>query len=614
VKRLLYLSGISLLVLIALVSAEAAGAQSPGGNDRVRVFIELPDRSRGEDDAVLSSLGGEKRHEFLDSRTISAELPAAAVNFLQRVSSRFLSVRPVPQAMSFEDATDWGVRRVDAPNVWGGSNAALSVNGGNAGAGVRVAVIDTGIESSIDHSDLNLAGRVQCVTPTSLNGGCSTSGVLIDEQGHGTHVAGTIAARDNDTGLIGVAPQVSLYSLKVFGPSGGAYYDDIAAALNWASGCDTSPCGARRADIVNMSLGGSADDPILRNAADAAYNAGVLLVAAAGNSGSGTNTVGYPARYDSVIAVAATCGPSNTWLNSTYCSADGTRASFSSTGPAVELAAPGAFITSTYYVMTAPYNGYGIMSGTSMASPHVAGVAALLMSCDSSLTNAQVRGILQSTATDLGTAGRDNLYGYGLVQSDAAIAAASCGGGTSEPPSGPPPAVPAGYLTCAANAPVTSSSGDNNGYQTNPANAFNDNSVFAVDTNSGSNNNTSCTNNGKDKHHFSAFNFNLPPTAVIQGIQVRLDARADATSGSPRICVQISWNGGTSWTTAKQTSTLTTSEATYTLGGTADTWGRAWTVGNFSNANFRIRVIDVASNTSRDFSLDYVAVNVTYQP
>jgi hypothetical protein len=101
---------------------------------------------------------------------------------------------------------------------------------------------------------------------------------------------------------------------------------------------------------------------------------------------------------------------------------------------------------------------------------------------------------------------------------------------------------------------------------------------------------------------------------VIQGIQVRLDARADATGGSPRICVQLSWNGGTTWTTAKQTTTLSTSEVTYTLGTTADTWGRTWSVGNFSNANFRVRVIDVASNSSRDFSLDYIAVNITYLP
>ncbi len=178
----------------------------------------------------------------------------------------------------------------------------------------------------------------------------------------------------------------------------------------------------------------------------------------------------------------------------------------------------------------------------------------------------------------------------------------------------PSPVTSTGYLVPSANAAVTTNSGDNNGYQTNPTNAYNDNSVFAVDTNSGSNTNTSCTNAGKDKHNFYNYNINLPPTAVVQGIQVRLDARADATGGSPKICVQLSWDGGTTWTTAKQTSTLTTSEVTYTLGSTSDNWGRTWAVGNFSNANFRIRVIDVASNSSRDFSLDYIAVNVTYLP
>jgi len=134
-----------------------------------------------------------------------------------------------------------------------------------------------------------------------------------------------------------------------------------------------------------------------------------------------------------------------------------------------------------------------------------------------------------------------------------------------------------------------------------------------VDTNSGKNRSVSCTNSGKDKHQFFNFGFNVPSGTVL-GIQVRLDARVDSTSGAPKLCVQLSWNGGSSWTAAKQTSTLTTSEATYTLGSTSDTWGHAWTLSQLSNGNFRVRVIDVASNTSRDFSLDYIAVNITYQP
>ena len=95
---------------------------------------------------------------------------------------------------------------------------------------------------------------------------------------------------------------------------------------------------------------------------------------------------------------------------------------------------------------------------------------------------------------------------------------------------------------------------------------------------------------------------------------MRLDARADGTAGSPKICVQLSWDGGLTWTTARSTATLGTSEAIYSLGSTSDTWGRTWSPGNFSNTSFRLRVIDVAGHPHRDFFLDYVAVNVTYQP
>jgi hypothetical protein len=177
---------------------------------------------------------------------------------------------------------------------------------------------------------------------------------------------------------------------------------------------------------------------------------------------------------------------------------------------------------------------------------------------------------------------------------------------------GTPPAN-TGLKSPTANAAVTSSAGDNNGYQTNPANALADDGLFAVDTNSGTSSSTSCASTSKDKHLYYNYDFNLSASAIY-GIEVRLDARADSTSGSPRICVQLSWNGGASWTTAKATSTLSTSEATYILGGAADTWGRTWSSSNFSNANFRVRVIDVSSSTSRDFSLDWVAVRVTYQP
>ena len=155
--------------------------------------------------------------------------------------------------------------------------------------------------------------------------------------------------------------------------------------------------------------------------------------------------------------------------------------------------------------------------------------------------------------------------------------------------------------------------GDNNGYEVNSTNAYGNDSVYSVDNNSGTNTDTTCTNTGKDKHVYRNYNINLPGTATIQGIELRLDAKADSTSGSPKVCVQLSWDGGISWTTAKSTSTLGTSEQTFILGSATDKWGRTWSASQLSNTNFRVRIIDVSSSTSRDFSLDWVAVRVTYQ-
>ena len=150
---------------------------------------------------------------------------------------------------------------------------------------------------------------------------------------------------------------------------------------------------------------------------------------------------------------------------------------------------------------------------------------------------------------------------------------------------------------------MTSSAGDNNGFEVSPANAHADGGGVAQDVNSGTNNSSSCTANGKDKHHFYNYTISLPGGVTVTGIEVRLDAFVDAVgSNAPAMCVQLSWDGGTTWTTAKQTPTLTTAEATYVLGGAADTWGRTWTAANLSNANFRVRVIDVASGSERQFA------------
>ena len=171
-----------------------------------------------------------------------------------------------------------------------------------------------------------------------------------------------------------------------------------------------------------------------------------------------------------------------------------------------------------------------------------------------------------------------------------------------------------GYKNPTAQAAVTASSGDNNGFQTNAANGFTDNGLFAVDTNSGSGTSTSCTSTAKDRHTYYNYGFAVPGGSTIQGIEVKLNSKVDSTTGAPKFCVELSWNGGTTWTAAKSSATLSTAETIYIIGAVADTWGRTWIAADFSDANFRVRLVPVASNTSRDFSLDWVGVQVRYTP
>lgn len=257
---------------------------------------------------------------------------------------------------------------------------------GFSGGGVKVAVLDTGIDRS--HPDLNVAGG-HSVFSDGENGDPYNDG-----SGHGTHVAGTIAALDNNLGVLGVTPNVELYAVKVLDNSGSGSYADIAAGIEWAIQNDM--------EVINMSLGGSTSSSILEEYSNLAYNSGILVVAAAGNDGSFLwfDTVGYPAAYDSVIAVAAV-------------DENNQRGSFSSVGSQVELSAPGVQVLSTV-----PGGGYDSLNGTSMASPHVAGVAAQVWQAKPNLSNVELRQLLRDTAEPLGA---QREYGFGLVQSVDAI-------------------------------------------------------------------------------------------------------------------------------------------------------------------------------------------------
>jgi len=222
----------------------------------------------------------------------------------------------------------------------------------------------------------------------------------MDDYGHGTHVAGTVAAEDNGEGVVGVAPEAELYALKVLNSNGSGSFSDVIAALQW--------CVDNGIQVTNNSYGSSGDPgETLEIAFDNAYyDYGIIHVAAAGNSGNPPGTgdnVGYPAAYESVIAVAAT-------------DQNDERAQSSSTGPDLELSAPGVAIKSTLLG-----GGYGEKSGTSMASPHVAGTAALAWAVDPTYSNSAVRTQLQNTADDLGATGGDSEYGYGLVNAAKAV-------------------------------------------------------------------------------------------------------------------------------------------------------------------------------------------------
>ena len=171
-----------------------------------------------------------------------------------------------------------------------------------------------------------------------------------------------------------------------------------------------------------------------------------------------------------------------------------------------------------------------------------------------------------------------------------------------------------GFKMCAGQAPDTG--GNGNGYETNPANACADDGVNAADVNTGSSGHSAtCANAANDRHRFRDFSLGLPGSvALVSGIQVRADVGMNNNGGTSRLCVELSWNGGTSWTAAKFVTLSGSAVAQYNVGGILDTWGRVWTASDFSNANFRVRLTDATTQPNKDYLLDYVAVQVSYTP
>jgi hypothetical protein len=154
--------------------------------------------------------------------------------------------------------------------------------------------------------------------------------------------------------------------------------------------------------------------------------------------------------------------------------------------------------------------------------------------------------------------------------------------------------------------------GHGNGFETTPTNAFADGGGVAFDLDSGTLGSLVCTDPNRDKHDFYNYSLGVPSGSTINGIEVRLDAFVDLVKNSAALCAQLSWDGGATWTAAKTTPGLTTTEATYILGGATDTWGRTWTSTELADVNFRVRIINIATAVVRDFSLDWAAVKVYY--
>ncbi|MCS6889588.1 MAG: S8 family peptidase, partial [Chloroflexus sp.] len=276
-----------------------------------------------------------------------------------------------------------------------GTMAAYNAWDITTGGPIVVAVIDTGVDAG--HPDLS--GRVLGGFNT-ITGNTNTN----DDNGHGTAVAGLIAAAgDNGTGIAGICWGCQILPVKACLSNGRCRDSSVISAIRWAA-----DNGAR---IINLSLGGALSSPALQDAVRYATERGVLIVAASGNERAEGNAPNYPAAYPETIAVGAT-GYSDEVT------------SFSNTGDYLDLVAPGVDITTTL-----PGNGYATATGTSFASPFVAGAAALVMTVRPDLSSNDVRCVLAISADDRGAPGHDGEYGYGRLNIFNAVQTATTYGG-----------------------------------------------------------------------------------------------------------------------------------------------------------------------------------------
>lgn len=370
-----------LLVLLTSISITPSFAAT-SDNDLEKVIISFEDSI---DYQALEDMGAEIHSELDAISSVIATIPSTTVMKADtEVSVKALTEEPIFKAAAQQPS--WGYHHIKAPS-------ALKL--GYTGKGVKIAVIDSGINTK--HPDLKVAGGASMIENTSP---------FTDGAGHGTHVAGVIAALNNTIGVVGAAPDTEIYSVKVLASSGAGTLQDVLEGIQWAID--------QEMDIINLSLTTDYNIPELEALVKKANDLGIIVVAAAGNIElvdtrgnyiQNTDDVLYPARYPSVIAVGST--DTNNRLSG-----------FSYRGPSVEIVAPGQGIYSTFStIATSGHDDYKTSEGTSVSTPFVSAVFAQYKEAYPHLNNAQLRASVKRAVVDLGPKGKDNLYGHGLVQS-----------------------------------------------------------------------------------------------------------------------------------------------------------------------------------------------------
>ncbi len=353
-----------LALLLSLAVAMPAAAQ---GQQRERIVVGFHDTVQ---DPHVAARDFERRHDGRVTlvyehalKGFAGEFPRSSLADLDRDRRvRFLEFDQLAHA--YDQQTPTGVQRIFADD-----NPAIDIDASDDWrVDVDVAIIDTGID--LGHADLNVVASTDCSGGSPFTASCGSGGD--DDNGHGTHVAGTVAALDDGTGVVGVAPGARLHAVKVLRADGSGYISWIVAGIDWVT------ARADTIEVSNMSLGCECTSQAMNDAIAASVNAGVVYAVAAGNSAKDAETFS-PANHPDVITVSALAdfdgAPGGLGTPTCRTDHDDTLASFSNFGTHIEVAAPGVCIRSTWND-----GGYHTISGTSMASPHVAGAAALLAS------------------------------------------------------------------------------------------------------------------------------------------------------------------------------------------------------------------------------------------